>query len=66
MENNLLNKLNNLLAASNLDLPRCRSRVERSGQNQQWLLKNLKRNPHCDKTIIELLSLPMPHLLKEI
>ena len=64
MEKTLLDELNTLLEKSDLDLPSFRSTVSRSGQNKQWLEKNLKRNANCPERIKELLALPISTLIR--
>lgn len=61
----LLDELNALLAKSDLNLPSFRCSVSRSGQNKQWLEKNLKRNGNCPERIKELVALPLAKLLSE-
>lgn len=64
MEQTLLDELNTLLATADLNLPSFRSTVSRSGQNKQWLEKNLKRNAACPDRIKELLALPISTLIR--
>lgn len=62
----LLDELNALLEKANLNLPAFRCNVSRSGQNQQWLQKNLKRHADCPARIKELVALPMAALVKPV
>ncbi|AXG66554.1 hypothetical protein JA33_150 [Dickeya phage vB_DsoM_JA33] len=59
----LLDELNTLLANSELNLPSFRCNVSRSGQNKQWLEKNLKRHPSCPDRIKQLVAMPMAALI---
>lgn len=59
----LLDELNSLLEKSDLNLPAFRCSVSRSGNNKQWLEKNLKRHPTCPERIKELVAMPMSVLI---
>jgi hypothetical protein len=59
----LLDELNSLLEKSDLNLPAFRCAVSRSGNNKQWLEKNLKRHPSCPERIKELVAMPMSVLI---
>lgn len=59
----LLDELNALLENSDLNLPTFRCSVSRSGNNKQWLEKNLKRHPTCPARIKELVAMPLSVLL---
>lgn len=63
----LLNELNALLAEhqQDLGLPSFRSEVTASGNNLQWLHKNLKRNPRCPARIAELVAKPIAELVRQ-
>lgn len=62
----LLNELNTLLAqhSQSLGLPSFRSEVSGSGNNLQWLHKNLKRNPNCPPRVKELVAKPISELVR--
>jgi len=59
----LLEELNGLLKKGKYSVPAFRAEVSMSGNNKQWLSKNLKKNPDCDPRVLELLSLPMHQLV---
>jgi len=60
-----LKELNGLLRNSNLDLPKFRRSITRTGGNFIWLQKNIWiRNKHLDERLILLLGLKQ-HLLTE-
>lgn len=62
----LLNELNVLLAKhrDELKLPSFRAEVSSSGNNLQWLHKNLKRNPQCPPRIAELVAKSISELVR--
>lgn len=62
----LLNELNALLAQHRdaLKLPSFRAEVSTSGNNLQWLHKNLKRNQQCPQRIAELVAKPISELTR--
>lgn len=62
----LLNELNALLAkhSKELNLPTFRAEVSMSGNNLQWLNKNLKRNPNCPARVVELVAKPISELIR--
>jgi hypothetical protein len=54
----LVYEINILLKNKNLDIPEFRRVVSITGQNVQWLLKNIRvRNVHINKRIIDILNL---------
>jgi len=54
----LVYEINILLKNKNLDIPEFRRVVSITGQNVQWLLKNIcVRNAHINKRIIDILNL---------
>lgn len=56
--NALVAEVNILLKNKNLDIPEFRRSVSLTGQNVQWLLKNIStRNPTFNVRILDILNL---------
>ena len=61
-----LEKLNSLLQNNKIKIPEHTRQVHESGKNQQWLRKNLAKNPNPEVTpeLLMLLAMPMSELAK--
>lgn len=59
-----LDKLNELLRNPAIHVPEHSRKVHDTGKNQQWLHKNLSKNPNIDPEIKRLLAMTMHELHK--